>query len=662
MERAKLKALIEELSIRAEAQLGSPEMSTAEQVADRISRLGTKYSFLWMLSSMRSALIQPTQLLAFGFPELAGEYGQVKTLAMASKYVLNAAQLFGMSDHSNLVSMRDSGYIKKSPIKKWLLKAYDRGDELESFATTRMGSITQMTGDEESKLRTKSNLNDPSKLNKAGEFVGGGVDLLYRGMTGSIHHLERVSREVYYMSAFELAFNKYKKEGNTEQEAYDIAVREAYDSTVVGMFNFSQVNKPRLAKTWYGRMAWQFRTYQVQALGFILRNGNGTLKYGWDTVKKAAGAEGVSPEVREGYRKASVKFWDMAAMGAVLGGVTGSLGYSAVVAMVDGFRSAIRPDYDDEDAELLYDLEVSGHPAFDRSFDLWVRNVWIPEKFGADSSISKAFGLSPEWGEIMERSATYGLLSGLTNWNFTNSIGLDSLWFRDTPKAASFEEALKNQFITLLGPTGSLLQTFMRGADLIDQGKTYRGIETMMPGMFKEPMEAYRIANEGFITLDDNPIKPADYFTAWLLVGQTLGVTSTEISESQDTAFLIKKQNARRDELKTRMYNSIEQGMLKFLRVKDEHGADSPELAEEKKEFNETVLQKVMEYNHMYFYDPVTTEQIYKSLEGRLKDIFSAYFGVNMKKADAAIFLPILMEASKGLSTLTYPENIPSKN
>ena len=203
------------------------------------------------------------------------------------------------------------------------------------------------------------------------------------------HHMERMSREVMFMSSFELAWAKaQKKHPNTEEgkaEAFREAAEKAVELTNKGMFNYTQYNKPSAAKRWYGRLPYQFMSYRLQATAFMWRSFyDGLLN---------------SDLSREESRKALGKFLDVMGISVFLSGVTGMFGYTATVALIDGLREVMRPDFDDDDRDLFYDEDDQGNVIGKRSFDLYIRNNIIPRYFGAESGMAQLFGISPEVAE-----------------------------------------------------------------------------------------------------------------------------------------------------------------------------------------------------------------------------------------------------------------------
>ena len=644
LEKRKKLALINEMGMRATTELSPPSMGDTTQKLDAATRMGTKYGFLFLLSSMRSALIQPTQLVVFGFGVLHSEYGAKKTSTMAAKYLKNfmALDALGKSqlnedgevvDERGEFVVRNSEYVDKSPIKDALQKAYDYADLRNIFVATRVHDVSGRAGPEESASRTSET--------ELGVRSGRGEKFVYSFMTGAMHHLERISREVFFMSAFELAYEEQLKKGLTGDAAIEAAAGKAVDLTNEGMFDYSSFNKPRFAKSWWGRPGYQFKTYQFQALGSIIQN-----------FYRAFGASGLT---REEKRKAAIKFYDIMGFSLLFGGVTGVLGYSAAVAFIDGLRDALRPDFDDEDADMFYDVDDAGNPLGLRSIDLYIRNNLIGRYFGPESSFAKQLGLDPETADMLARGVELGPLNALTDWNAQSSLSLDGLIYRDTPDPESYEDAMVNFTVdTLFGASGSVVRNFARGFEVIvNEGDFARGFEIMAPAAFREPMEAARFAREGNLTLSGDEIKPQEYYTAWRLLGQALGFGSTKVAESQIATFRARDLQETLNTERQTVYDSLEDALKKRSEAVEKHGASSKQAEQAKAELDE-VLKEVQAYNYRNFFFPITAEGARQSVRERMRRDLLTNEGLYVPGALAPWLAPIIQESR--------PEPLPSKN
>ena len=632
----KKTALLGEAALRATTELSPPRMTKVEEVLDYASRLGTKYGFVFLLTSARSAIIQPTQLLIFGFGTLHAEYGAGKTSTMASKYLKNFLTLraLGSTDagpngevlnQQGEPAIRNSKYVKSSPIKSALQKAWDYADLRNIFVATRIHDITARAEPEESALRNVATSPTRYKISRPIKFT-------YSIMTGAIHHFERVSREVFYLSAFELEYEKQLKAGATGDAAIEAAAEKAIDLTNEGMFNYSAYNKPRIAKEWWGRMAYQFQSYRFQALGYIVQN-----------FLKAYSASGLTKKEK---KQAAIKFWDTMGMGFVFGGITGTLGYTAFVAMMDGLRDALRPDYDDEDADVFYDVDDEGNALGLRSFDLYIRNNLIPRYFGRESALARQFGIEPEMADLLARGVEMGPISAVTDWNLQPSLELDGLWFRDTVPRDSLESTAVNSiFDFVFGPFGGVSRNILRGFEQIFDGDVARGMETMAPGFFREPMEAYRLSTEGFRTRDGvTQVRDADFYNAWRLIGQTIGFGSTEVAESQAATFVVKRLQAELEEAKNKVYQDYAEAVDRLGGAVEAFGADSKQAAKAKAEVLD-MQEEVAKFNYRYFYKAITPEDLAESVTRRLKRSMISTEGLFLNSTEAPFLYPIIKDS-----------------
>ena len=87
--------------------------------------------------------------------------------------------------------------------------------------------------------------------------------------------------------------------------------------------------------------------------------------------------------------------WEYYSLGALQ---PASRVYGATVALVDGIREALRPEYEDEDDAdgLLYDMTDPNNPLGLRSFDLYITGIVLFLVILARVAvIAKMFGLEP---------------------------------------------------------------------------------------------------------------------------------------------------------------------------------------------------------------------------------------------------------------------------
>jgi hypothetical protein len=629
------EAILNEVALRATTELAPPVLKGWAAGFDRFTRLGTKSAFVWLMSAPSSALIQPTQLAMFGFGVLHAEFGAGKTAAMAAKYIKNFLTMQALTrtkvgengeieNEKGQAAIRNSKYVNGSKIKSPLQKAWDIANLQNTFGASLTQDVLSLRDPEEIQAR--------AERGPIARGVSRPVDFAVKMMTGATQLLERVSREVFFMSAFELAYEQALKAGATGDSAIEAAAYRAIKLTDKAMFDYSNQNKPRIAKTSVGRMAYQFQTYRIQATGYLIKNGYNAI-FNSD----------LSPDEK---RKAGVMFFDSLAMNAISGGLTATLGYTAFVALVDGIREALRPEYDDEDEDgMLYDMTDPNNPFGLRSFDLYVRGSFIPRYFGAGSSLAKLFGLEDETARLLARSVEVGPISALTDWNIQSRLSFDAMWFTDYGQKPDLYSAAIEQsiFDTAVGPFGSVLKNMADGAQMMLEGEIYRGVEKMSPGFVKEPMEAYRLSQEGYVTSGGNRYAPADYYDAWRLTGQTLGFGSTELARSQKAIFAYQELKQEAKDNKTELYNAIEEAATRNLAIRTEYGPDSKQAARAKARLDD-VVNDIRAHNYKYFYNAIKWEDLNASLQEKMRRAGLTKSGLYLGDAEAPYLYPIIQD------------------
>jgi hypothetical protein len=629
------EAILNEVALRATTELAPPVLKGWAAGFDRFTRLGTKSAFVWLMSAPSSALIQPTQLAMFGFGVLHAEFGAGKTAAMAAKYIKNFLTMQALTrtkvgengeieNEKGQAAIRNSKYVNGSKIKSPLQKAWDIANLQNTFGASLTQDVLSLRDPEEIQAR--------AERGPIARGVSRPVDFAVKMMTGATQLLERVSREVFFMSAFELAYEQALKAGATGDSAIEAAAYRAIKLTDKAMFDYSNQNKPRIAKTSVGRMAYQFQTYRIQATGYLIKNGYNAI-FNSD----------LSPDEK---RKAGIMFFDSLAMNAIAGGLTATLGYTAFVALVDGIREALRPEYDDEDEDgMLYDMTDPNNPFGLRSFDLYVRGSFIPRYFGAGSSLAKLFGLEDETARLLARSVEVGPISALTDWNIQSRLSFDAMWFTDYGQKPDLYSAAIEQsiFDIAAGPFGSVLKNMADGAQMMLEGEIYRGVEKMSPGFVKEPMEAYRLSQEGYVTAGGNRYAPADYYDAWRLTGQTLGFGSTELARSQKAIFAYQELKQEAKDNKTELYNAIEEAATRNLAIRTEYGPDSKQAARAKARLDD-VVNDIRAHNYKYFYNAIKWEDLNASLQEKMRRAGLTKSGLYLGDAEAPYLYPLIQD------------------
>jgi hypothetical protein len=600
-DKINLAPFVDEIARRAFTEVMPVQPQEGGIDWDKAATLGNKIVFFWFLTSPKSALIQFTQLPMVGLPVLTAKYGAGKTMATAARY-MNLFNKLGVPKQArNGVTLKfeglnvsDSAYIKnmKNTVRKDALLYADKfARERELYLSTYAADMS-----ERSSAPSAAYESLPSQVTR------NTLDTI----SGLFHHMERINRQIMYMSSFELAYDARMKEaGATSQSAAELAAQDAFDLTEEAMFDYSAFNKPSVFKSPVGRITFQFMTYPIQMTSFIVRNAYNMFK-----------------ATKPGERKeAAIKFFGTMGMSAMFSGATGILGYRLMIGLLEGLRDILRPDEDDEDADEYYD-DAEDNPLGKRSLDLWFRSWFLPNYFGAGSAVAEALNLSPEQAGLLQRSIEFGPVSALTDLNVSGSTALDGLWFHDDTPAESNEEATKNAMLALFGPLGSLVIQGGQAVDAFGRGDGIRGVEKLLPAFFRGSATAVRLGSEGLTTRDGAELVAAEEYTFGKLLAQTAGFASTNAGEIQKRNLLAKRMVLDIEKSRTKLLDKLDKAYRRY----EANPTDANDA------MIESVLEDIDTFNYENNVYPITADTISRSLSGQERRRGEAIQGLTVGK------------------------------
>jgi hypothetical protein len=414
----KLSTFVDEISLRAQAEM--QPSSTEGLNLDKLATIGNQITFFYLLTAPKSAIAQMTQLPMVGIPVLSAEYGPVETAKVVARYsnLFNKLGTAKRDANGNIVtnwgepSVNDSSYINKHPdpvYRAQLKRAWQAGQDKDLYMST---FTADMTG--RAKVPTAVYRGLPSRI----------IRSTMNFMSGAFHHSERITRELMYMSAFELEYARATKKGLSPKDAGDKGIAAATKLQIDALFNYSQYNKPRYMKGPIAKTFTQFMTFAIQMTSFMVRNFYNHIR--------------ITATMQE-RKEAAIMFYGTMLSAGLFAGVPGLWGYSLIVGLLEGMREAFRPDMEDEEeADPFYDVNDSGNPLGYRSLDNWFRTWYIPTYFGRGSDFADYFNLTDKQAEVLQRSITMGPISALTDLNIGSSTSLDGMFLRDSIPTEKF--------------------------------------------------------------------------------------------------------------------------------------------------------------------------------------------------------------------------------
>jgi hypothetical protein len=544
-----------------------------DTILHKAANLANTVSYLWLMTSVKTAAAQLSAIPVFITPTLTANHGfnPVKVGAELAK---------------SLVIFGSNGILKKNA----------DGTESYEFPSMLNSGLMELTGDEKLAAEymvergvTENTMtydlvgrrNVPTA--EAESSTSKVKNALVGVMTGLFHHTERMIREITFMTSYRLYRQDLGKAPDAHQRALELAEKETNEA----LGAYSAYERPRgvlqtaqrkvllNAHGAGGKTLLQFKMFAVFATTFFVRNAWRMLA-GLDAKDRAQAMTKLLGSV----------FMSLSLAGYV--GVPGiSMAFGAVQGMMDGLKEVFGDD--DEEEELLED----------RDWEFWFRNKWLPETFGETT------------GRILNR----GLIAETTGYDITSSLSFQNMWFPEVREQATAHATMLDYLVTLMGPTASLVMTVPKAIDFFNKGEIMRGMETLMPAFVKGAFTAERYEREGAVTAGNLPIKEAREFTEGQLFMQRLGFASTDLVGQRELIYKI-------------------QGEI--LKVERERAALLDKLGRAATGEGDKDMEKIMDdidkYNTKNSFLPIDADTINQSLNKRRKAIANAQRGVPYKK------------------------------
>ena len=286
------------------------------------------------------------------------------------------------------------------------------------------------------------------------------------------HKAEVINRESAAVAAFRLARGEGKN--------FDDAVRYADDIVNGTHFDFSNANRARWMQGNVKKVLTQFKSYSLGMSWVLYRN-----------LYKALAGE--TPEVRRLARRTLTGVLGMTGL------LAGAMGLP-IINLIRYGANAVHAVTGDDDTPWDFNTEFRS---------------WLAEHLGETAA---------SW-------VADGAVNQLTGANIAGRTGMADMWFREPDRELEGKDAYYNLLDTIAGPLGGLTKNLFVGSQMVSEGQTWRGIETMLPKFAKDGMKAVRYAKEGANTLRGDPIVPDVSGPEVLL--QALGFAPAKLAEQQ---------------------------------------------------------------------------------------------------------------------------------
>jgi len=556
-DKDKLEMLVNEMGERVQMEVYPP---ATDSTARGVANFANKSAFLYFMTSVKTAVVQFSSLPIFGAPVLISRHNPAAVAAEMGKMML----LFN-----------DVGVIDKDGSLKQLSLANSRRVKMNAEEQLAIEAMTDRGVSEVTMAYDLMDRRDTPSTKYSGAWKSA-----TNMMGGLFHHVERLNREIMFMTSFRLS----RKPG-PNQLSFDDAVDQAVKDTYDALGNFSEQNRARYMRGPVGRTLLQFKTFPAFVTTYIARNGYRAMA-GMDAAAK---------------KEAATQLFGTLFMSGLLAGYVGIPGISAAMGAIQGVINAMR-DEEDED------------PLEERDIEFWFRSVFVPNFFGE----AKIGGV--KIGEIVEA----GLIDSITGLNMSGSLSMNNMWMPELKEQRVLEDTVQDYAMSLAGPFASLaLNQIPSAIRLLQEGKTMQGLERLLPAMLRQPLTAVRYSQEGATTSTGAVIREPEEFTKAQLLAQAAGARTTGLASVQEANFKANALKAKVIVEKGKLVNRVD---LEAMRGSDE-------------EFD-AALEKLIVFNARNPQVAVKGEQLSKILKARMEKRLSSDRGFDVDKK----FYPYLEE------------------
>ena len=521
------------------------------------------------------------QIVMIGIPELAARYGGARAV---TRELLAAGNLLRHAGKTQNVM----SYGPKGRTARELTSIDNYGSAANYFMPTVRKNA--QTGVDEFVYVPRTDMNIPAKLQAKlanmdvlievmanNDMLGGSTNqelleatsdwwrMVNRWSGFLMHHTERFNRQTIAIAAYNLELGRLTPAGATPDYATKLAAaKKAVEITENVNGSIGAAQNSRLANmNTAGSLVMMYKRFGMMMTRYLINNAKQALK------KITPGMSQADIDAAKKERAiARYQLTGILGAAALFSGVQGLPFFGEVMTLLELFFTD-----DDEEPPKVLIQKFLGEPYY------------------------------------------HGALNYLLGIDIASRISLSGLIFREN-KIDKDQPILYDAFEMFGGPSVGVAMNLQRGWDLISDGETYRGVETMMPSAIKSGMKSVRFGTEGATTLRGDEIVPLSSLD---LVKQFIGYTPESYARQQERTSLTKRMDEAVREKKRKLlrkYNlAIEDG--DFAEVRD-------------------ILRDMREFSREYPEDAIGADTLKRSLRSFRQRSEEMIGGVSFNRPERA--------------------------
>jgi hypothetical protein len=576
---------ISSIETRINGEMEPQPTSLATKIVPWMNQL----AFVSFLTAPATALVQVTALPMRVAPNLWGKYGMASTARAMGRYmnVFKNAPKFESKDKGERKTFRIPTLMESN-----IVKSSKRHRDALTRATNEYGLIIPLSeflmGDKRTSLTGLD-----KNISETREKV-------YDAMTYLFDTSEQLTREVAFMSTYDLEYDKLANAGLSPEERQNKAVIAAKDTVNYTLGDYTNLNRPPVMKgSELARALFLFKQYSVIMTTFFVQATRAI--FGKNTPRDE--------------RTAAMKeMTGVLGMGFLMGGVVGLPLYTLGMMTLQALQDATD---DDEDRRE----RMKKNPLTADSVEMQFRYEWLPEHFGQPMTTA-ANGKQIKLSDIILN----GAVSEATGWNFGSRVSLDlaGMWFRAPKDADTWTQTVNNALVENI-PGASASMNIVSMGEEFAKGNVLKGLE-YLPAMVRAPIKAYRLSTEGVRTGTEKIKLAAEELSNAEIIGAALGFNPTQVAKvQQQNRDVLNRYKGLKDE-KGELLGAYKQAVRRI----QNGDADGQEKARE-------AFEDIMEYNkkigNPYF--GISYANMYRSLTGSVSEAKYDIQGMGLNEVES---------------------------
>ena len=559
-------------------------------LANKVVPWMNQLAFVSFLTAPATALVQVTALPMRVAPNLWGKYGMANTTRAMGRYmnVFKNVPKFeskakGQRKTFRVPTLMESNIIKNSKRHRdALTRATDEYGLIMPLSEFLMGDKrTAQTGPQNnlSEIREKT----------------------YDAMTYLFDTSEQLTREVAFMAAYDLEYDKLADAKLSPEERQNKAVVAAKDTVNYTLGNYTNLNRPPVMKgSELARALFLFKQYSVITTRFFVQ------------ATRAMFGKNTPREERTAAMK---EMTGVLGMGFLMGGVVGLPLYTLGMMTLQALQDATD---DDEDRKE----RMKKNPLTADSVEMQFRYEWLPEHFGKPTVTAEGDKKISLTDIILN-----GAVSEATGWNFGSRVSLDlaGMWFRAPKDADTWSQTVNNALVENIPGASASLNIVSMGEE-IAKGNVLKGLEVGLPAMVRAPIKAYRLSEEGVRTQTEKIKLKAEELSNAEIIGAALGFNPTQVAKVQQQNRDVLNRTKDLQEQKSELLGAYKRAVRRI----QNGDADGQEKARE-------AVNDIMEFNKKIGnpYYGISYANMYRSLTGSAAEEKYDIQGMGLNQIDS---------------------------